>query len=110
MFVAGAAAGLQPGTKVRVVLHLRGQYQVPGLQSVQGKGIRQQVQGLGGTGVVTSAEFSFGQEQGGFGTYAQIGSALPAGHHNQLFDFDEALLQPAVELTCRVALALDEKE
>ena len=50
------------------------------------------------------------QKQGGFGTYAQIGSALPAGHHNQLFDFDEALLRPAVELTCRVALALDEKE
>jgi aminobenzoyl-glutamate utilization protein A len=50
------------------------------------------------------------QKQGGCGTYAQIGSVLPAGHHNQLFDFNEALLQPAVELSCRVALALDGKD
>ncbi len=49
------------------------------------------------------------QAQGGRGTYAQIGSVLPAGHHNPLFDFDEALLRPAVELTCRVALALDDR-
>ena len=47
------------------------------------------------------------QKQGGMGTYAQIGSRLPAGHHSPDFDFDESLLQPAVELFCRVALELD---
>lgn len=47
------------------------------------------------------------QKQGGMGTYAQIGSRLPAGHHSPDFDFDESLLQPAVELFCRTALALD---
>ena len=47
------------------------------------------------------------QKQGGMGTYAQIGSNLPAGHHSPDFDFDERLLQPAVELFCRVALELD---
>lgn len=50
------------------------------------------------------------QKQGGFGTYAQIGSHLPAGHHNQGFDFNEALLQPSVELFCRMALAMDDLE
>jgi aminobenzoyl-glutamate utilization protein A len=47
------------------------------------------------------------QDQGGAGAYAQIGSHLPAGHHSPDFDFDEALLLPAVELFCRVALELD---
>lgn len=47
------------------------------------------------------------QEQGGFGTYAQIGSKLCAGHHNQCFDFNEDLLQPAVELFCRAAFIID---
>lgn len=47
------------------------------------------------------------QKQGGKGTYAQIGSHLPAGHHNERFDFDEELLLPAVELFCRMALELD---
>lgn len=47
------------------------------------------------------------QQQGGCGTYAQIGSYLPQGHHNQKFDFNEELLQPAVELFCRTALTLD---
>ncbi|MBR5882358.1 MAG: amidohydrolase [Mailhella sp.] len=47
------------------------------------------------------------QKQGGMGTYAQIGSHLPAGHHSPDFDFDEGLLQPSVELFCRVALELD---
>ena len=47
------------------------------------------------------------QKQGGMGTYAQIGSHLPAGHHSPDFDFDESLLQPSVELFCRVALELD---
>ena len=47
------------------------------------------------------------QEQGGFGTYAQIGSRLSAGHHNQLFDFNENLLQPAVELFCRSTFIMD---
>lgn len=50
------------------------------------------------------------QKQGGMGTYAQIGSHLPAGHHSPDFDFDESLLLPAVELFCRVALALDSRE
>jgi len=47
------------------------------------------------------------QAQGGMGTYAQIGSVLPAGHHSPDFDFDESLLLPSVELFCRVALELD---
>lgn len=47
------------------------------------------------------------QEQGGAGTYAQIGSKLPAGHHNQFFDFNEDLLQPAVELFCRSTFIMD---
>ncbi|MBR3880891.1 MAG: amidohydrolase [Mailhella sp.] len=47
------------------------------------------------------------QKQGGYGTYAQIGSYLPVGHHNQRFDFNEDLLQPAVELCCRMAMAMD---
>ncbi|WP_446424597.1 amidohydrolase [Mailhella sp.] len=47
------------------------------------------------------------QKQGGYGTYAQIGSSLPVGHHNQRFDFNENLLQPSVELFCRMALAMD---
>lgn len=37
---------------------------------------------------------------------AQMGSALPAGHH-QLFDFNEALLQPSVELFCRLVFIMD---
>ena len=47
------------------------------------------------------------QKQGGMGTYAQLGSSLPAGHHSPDFDFDESLLLPSVELFCRVALELD---
>ncbi len=47
------------------------------------------------------------QKQGGMGTYAQLGSRLPAGHHSPDFDFDESMLLPAVELFCRVALELD---
>ena len=50
------------------------------------------------------------QKQGGMGTYAQIGSHLPAGHHSPDFDFDESLLQPSVELFCRVALDLDARD
>jgi aminobenzoyl-glutamate utilization protein A len=50
------------------------------------------------------------QKQGGKGTYAQIGSRLPAGHHNEAFDFDEELLLPAVELFSRMALALDDMD
>ncbi len=50
------------------------------------------------------------QEQGGAGTYAQIGSSLPAGHHNPRFDFNEDLLQPAVELFCRSVFIMDGME
>ena len=46
-------------------------------------------------------------EQGGYGTYCQIGSALPVGHHNPKFDFNEDLLQPSVELFCRSVLIMD---
>ena len=70
--------------------------------------VREMGQGFGTDDACTF--ISAVQKQGGFGTYAQIGSELPAGHHNQRFDFDEALLQPSVELFCRVAFALDEKE
>ena len=61
--------------------------------------------GLGTDDVCTFIEAI--QKQGGFGSYAQIGSKLEAGHHNQRFDFNEDLLAPSVELFCRVALQLD---
>jgi aminobenzoyl-glutamate utilization protein A len=38
------------------------------------------------------------QEQGGRGTYIQVGADRTAGHHNERFDIDEAGLAPAVEL------------
>lgn len=50
------------------------------------------------------------QKQGGAGTYIQIGSSLPAGHHSPEFDFDEALLLPSVELFCRAVLELDRRD
>lgn len=48
------------------------------------------------------------QCQGGMGAYALIGSPLPAGHHNPRFDFNEEILEPAVELFCRAAHKLDQ--
>jgi len=45
------------------------------------------------------------QQNGGSGTYFMIGADLAAGHHNNHFDFDEAVLAPGVELT---ALAVAE--
>jgi aminobenzoyl-glutamate utilization protein A len=46
------------------------------------------------------------QEQGGMGTYIQMGADRSAGHHNERFDIDEAGLAPAAELlsTCVVGL------
>lgn len=38
------------------------------------------------------------QQNGGSGTYFMIGADLAAGHHNNRFDFDEAVLAPGVEL------------
>ncbi len=45
------------------------------------------------------------QSRGGQGTYIQIGTALAAGHHNEKFDFDEAALEPSVELLARLVLS-----
>ena len=47
-FRPGPAAGLPPGQQVGVVLHLRGQHQVPGPQLRQGEGIRQEIGGIRG--------------------------------------------------------------
>lgn len=46
------------------------------------------------------------QEQGGSGTYMQIGARRAAGHHNARFDFDEACLPRALELLTRVVWKL----
>ena len=43
------------------------------------------------------------QARGGQATYALIGSALTAGHHHPLFDFDEAALLHGVELYAAIA-------
>lgn len=40
-------------------------------------------------------------ENGGIGTYVQVGTPLPSGHHTSAFDFDEAALAPAMELLVR---------
>ncbi|MDR2825291.1 MAG: amidohydrolase [Deltaproteobacteria bacterium] len=41
------------------------------------------------------------QDQGGQGTYIQVGVDRTAGHHNERFDLDEAGMLPAVELLAR---------
>jgi aminobenzoyl-glutamate utilization protein A len=46
------------------------------------------------------------QEQGGQGTYIQVGADRTAGHHNEKFDLDEAGLAPAVELLSRSIVSL----
>ena len=43
------------------------------------------------------------QEQGGQGTYIQLGTERPAGHHADRFDFDEAALAHGMELLTRMA-------
>ncbi len=42
------------------------------------------------------------QENGGEGTYIQVGTDKTAGHHNDRFDFDESDLMPAAELLVRL--------
>lgn len=42
------------------------------------------------------------QENGGLGTYIQMGTKLAAGHHTHAFDFDEAALAPAMEVLARL--------
>lgn len=44
------------------------------------------------------------QENGGLGTYVQIGANAVAGHHDYYFDFDESCLAPGVELIVRVVM------
>lgn len=46
------------------------------------------------------------QENGGSGTYFMLGTDLAAGHHNDLFDFDETVLAPGVELMARTVFTL----
>lgn len=44
------------------------------------------------------------QQNGGIGTYLQIGANMTAGHHDFYFDFDESVLASGVELMTRAAL------
>ncbi len=44
------------------------------------------------------------QEQGGQGTYMQLGAALSGGHHSATFDFDEGALLRGVELLLRIII------
>ncbi|WP_298068868.1 amidohydrolase [uncultured Mailhella sp.] len=73
---------------------------------------KDRITGLGaGFGTDDACTFlSAVQKQGGAGTYCQIGSVLDAGHHNPRFDFNEDLLQPAVELFCRSTFLMDVME
>jgi len=41
------------------------------------------------------------QQHGGIGSYVQVGTTIAAGHHNNRFDFDEAVLPRALELLAR---------
>lgn len=42
------------------------------------------------------------QENGGTGTYIQVGATRTSGHHTSTFDFDEAAMAPAMELLVRL--------
>ncbi|MDL2272499.1 amidohydrolase [Desulfovibrio sp. OttesenSCG-928-I05] len=44
------------------------------------------------------------QQNGGIGTYIQVGTDRAAGHHNDHFDFDEEVLESSTELAIRMAL------
>ena len=44
------------------------------------------------------------QEQGGQGTYIQLGTQRSAGHHTESFDFDEDALPRGMELLARLVL------
>ncbi|CAK7068314.1 MAG: Indole-3-acetyl-aspartic acid hydrolase [Desulfovibrio sp.] len=45
------------------------------------------------------------QQNGGLGTYIQVGTNRTAGHHNDKFDFDEEDLMPAAEIVLRTLVA-----
>ena len=45
------------------------------------------------------------QENGGLGTYIQVGTNKTAGHHNDKFDFEEDDLMPAAEIVLRTVAA-----
>ena len=45
------------------------------------------------------------QQNGGFGTYVQVGTNKTAGHHNDRFDFDEEDLLPMAEIILKVVNA-----
>lgn len=49
------------------------------------------------------------QQNGGQGTYVQVGIDKTAGHHNERFDFDEADLAPAAEVLVRLVQAYMKK-
>jgi len=44
------------------------------------------------------------QQNGGLASYMVFGTSLSAGHHNEKFDFDEQIMQIAVETLARTAL------
>ena len=50
------------------------------------------------------------QQQGGMGCYMQVGASLASGHHTDHFDFDETVLQQALELLSRVVWRLNGKD
>lgn len=45
------------------------------------------------------------QQQGGTGTYVQVGADMASGHHTNRFDFDETALVTATELLLRSVVA-----
>ncbi len=49
------------------------------------------------------------QQNGGQGTYVQVGIDKTAGHHNERFDFDESDLAPAAEVLVRLVQAYMKK-
>ena len=44
------------------------------------------------------------QQNGGMASYMVFGTQLSAGHHNEKFDFDEQVMNVAIETLARTAL------
>ncbi len=44
------------------------------------------------------------QQNGGMASYMVFGTELSAGHHNEKFDFDEQVMNVAIETLARTAL------
>lgn len=59
-----------------------------------------------GAGEDYSHMMTYVQKHGGIGTYIQVGIDKTAGHHNNLFDFDEEDMFPAIELNAKIITAI----